>query len=110
MIPYRIKINGQIYENPIRDQLLSLGLSDTESDRVAAKMDRYREQSLYYERKWRNAELLLTDKLLPEDATYHGKNVRGSTMLDEITAYRQTLREYDLKCHPRPERPEWFDG
>lgn len=65
---------------------------------------------IYYERKWRNEELILTDKLMFSDSTYDGTKIIGSICETEICLYRNKLREYDLQYQDRPTRPDWFKG
>ena len=90
--------------------LKTLGMTDEFIQKRQQQQEAHLTSEMYNERHWRNAELLLTDKMLLPDATYHSQQIQGSTMLDEIMNYRRALREYDLKYQPRPERPQWFEG
>lgn len=61
------------------------------------------------EREWRNERLTNSDKMLVADATYNGQPLFGSTELDEILAYRQQLRDYNLTTDDRPVPPTWYN-
>lgn len=98
--------NGEIGSAKTDEDLKSLGVLD--SRRV--DLESHYKLEMYYERDWRNGELDKTDRCMFEDATYRGKIVRESDYYSEITAYRQALRDYDLKYMERPIRPEWFIG
>lgn len=60
------------------------------------------------ERVWRNAELQLTDYMLIPDATYAGTALAGTSRLEEVLAYRDALRKYNLSTDTRPVRPYWL--
>ena len=92
------------------DYLKSLGMTDDFIEKRQRQEEAHRVSEIYHERKWRNEELILTDKLLFLDATYQGQRVEGSSLKAEILDYRAALRAYDLKHMERPERPEWFKG
>ncbi len=109
--PFRFRLpNVTVETNTDPAYLKTLGMTDEFIQKRQQQYEAHLRSEMYNERRWRNAELTLTDKFLLPDATYHSAAVQTSTMLDEILEYRQALRSYDLKYQPRPERPEWFDG
>ncbi|MES9985651.1 MAG: hypothetical protein ABW115_19780, partial [Candidatus Thiodiazotropha sp. 6PLUC6] len=89
--------------------LKKLGLDDEQIRQRQQQHEAHLCSEVWFERQWRDRELLMTDKLMPEDATYKGQKVRGSDRHRDILDYRQRLREYDLKYQERPQRPDWFD-
>jgi len=58
-----------------------------------------------YERDWRNWELSETDWMLIPDATFNGELIAGSPIYDIVIAWRQALRDYDLRLESRPIKP-----
>ncbi|MDF2185250.1 hypothetical protein O1O06_10745 [Grimontia hollisae] len=85
-------------------------VTQEEFDTRYALMMEVVEANVGREREWRNHELLLTDRLMHADATYDGVVVRGSDWEQDITTYRQQLRDYDFRLSPRPVRPSWYWG
>ncbi len=109
--PFRFRLpNGTVETNTDPAYLKTLVMTDEFIQKRQQQYEAHLRSEMYNERRWRNAELTLTDKLLLPDATYHSQKVQGNIMYDEIMAYRRALRDYDLKYQSRPERPDWFGG
>ncbi|OEE65848.1 hypothetical protein A1OO_08550 [Enterovibrio norvegicus FF-33] len=85
-------------------------ITQEEYDTRHALMMEVVEGNVEKEREWRNHELVLTDRLMPADATYNGALIKASTYEQDIAAYRQRLRDYDFRLSPRPLRPAWYEG
>ena len=98
--------DGSIAEARTNDDLKKLGVYEQRKEDLEA----HYVSEMFNERKWRNQELIFTDKLMCEDSTYNNQRVEGSEYKTVILEYRQQLRDYDLKYQPRPERPAWFKG
>lgn len=100
---------GVIETNTDSDYLKSRGLTDEQINERQQQMEAHYVSEIHLERQWRDRELSLTDRLMFEDSTYKGQVVKYSDYYQELLAYRQALRDYDLKYQPRPERPGWFN-
>lgn len=100
-------LNGIEHTEVTPEYVSALGGSDEDIKILEHELTRFNNQLNYFERKWRNKILALTDWLMVEDATYKGVEVRDSNMFDEIKAYRKALREYDPIAQDRPVRPSW---
>lgn len=90
------------------DYLDSLELSDESKAKLIKDHVRFSNQLEYFERKWRNKILSLTDWLMVEDATFKDVEVRESEMFNDIKTYRKALRNYKPREEDRPTRPDWL--
>lgn len=87
-----------------------LGLSKEDIEVIKKAEIKFYNQLEYFEKKWANKILELTDFMMIEDATYNDLTIRESFMFEEIKDYRKKLRDYKDKTRieDRPMRPSWL--
>ena len=100
--------DGSVESNTDFDYLSGIGMTDEFIQQRQQQEKAFLISEIHNERKWRNNELNLTDRLLFSDSTFNGVPVKECFYLDDIMAYRKKLKDYDLLYSPRPERPDWF--
>ena len=109
--PFQFRMpDGTIETQVDTDYLQQLGMTDEFMEKRQQQKEAHLISETHHERKWRDAEMRLTDKLMYKDSTYNGQLVEGTHQESDILDYRKALREYDLKYMDRPVRPEWFHG
>lgn len=93
----------------VGDNPAVLGVVDLDDHpNVKPVYENWLESEKGYERDWRNYELDSTDWMLVADATHGGEPLAGSVKLDEVIAYREALRSYNLTTDERPTKPDWL--
>ena len=102
-------ITKKVFKKVIDGVVTEVNISNYIALGLEAEYLEFLEAESTTEREWRNLELSGTDYMLMPDATYNKTKMSGSSMLDDIMAYREKLRNYNLTTDPRPERPIWFN-
>lgn len=100
-------IDGVEYTNTNENFMKEIGLSDSDILIINNKHVKFLNQLEFFEKKWRNRIIKLTDYLMIEDATVNDIEIRGTEKFDEIKAYRKALKVYKPKEEDRPIRPSW---